>query len=867
MMSFSLPAFAALAALLATAVPAAAADTTADSTAVVVPIAEALRLGPLPLRLPAFHDSTVKGVTLDDIFAAPSLDPAGLWPRLGDRVPLPVGGTAAWTRVVAATGAFELTTNPGEPREAWLAANLDAARWQKATLRVTAAEAVKLAAWLDGKSIALKPIGEVREGELTLTAGRHVLLVHSAAPADLAGTWRLEPSLVLAKGLPAAVLGVAASLPRTTDIRLVLDAPRLAAAAISPDGALMALQIGAFTPAGKRERWVEVRRVADGTTVTTWPAVGEVQDLQWLPQGRSLSYIVAVDGKSDLWRLDVATGRAERLLCAIERMGAHQWAPDASFVVYEVGIESKDDERKVKRVENLADRQPSWRQRSYLMRAGVPSGVAQRITAGPLSPTGWSIAPDGLHLLFFREDQDLTARPYFARTLHEVDLTTLAVTEVLADRWIDDATYAPDGSARLLLRGSPSAFGGLGLMLPAGVQPNDYGGQLYLYDRAAKQATHLTRDLVADATQCWWSEADGKIYALCTDAIYARVYRRDPRGGAAWQLVPAGEDEVDLFDLARTAPVAIARGTGANQPNRLHAIDLRKNASRLLLDPGEAAWRGVVFGKWERWVAPLPGGEKLDGHVYYPVDFDPSRKYPLIVFYYGGTSPVGVDFGSRYPREVWAAQGYVVYVPEPSGATGYGQAFAARHVNDWGKLTAREVIASTQAFLAAHAFVDPKRVGCIGASYGGFLTEYLLTQTDMFACGISHAGISSISSYWGEGLWGYDYGARALANAFPWQDRELYIEQSPLFHADKIHTPLLLLHGADDTNVPVGESDQLFTALKLLGRDVEYVQVLGQDHWILDHDQRIVWNDTILAYFAKVLKGEPESWQDMYPAK
>ncbi len=867
MMSFSLPAFGALAVLLAATVSTSGPEAATDAPAVVVPVTEALQLGPLPLALPAFHDSAVNGATLDDVFGVPSLDPAGLWPRENDQVVLPVGGTAAWTRVAAAAGTFALAAGSDGPREAWLAANLDAARWQKAALRITAPETVKLAAWLDGAPVALKASGDVREGELTLPTGRHVLLVRSAAAGDdPPGSWRLAPALTLASGLPASALRVAATMPRTTDIRLVLDAPRIAAAAISPDGALVALQIGAYSPAGKRERWVEVRRVADGTTVTTWPAVGEVQDLQWLPQGRRLSYAVGADGKSDLWRLDLATGQAERLLRGIERLGAHRWAPDATFVVYEVGIESKDDPRKVKRVANPADRQPSWRERSYLMMAGVPDGVARRLTAGPLSPGGWKIAPDGKHVLFFREDQDLTARPYFAKTLHEVDLTTLAVTDVLTDRWIEDATYAPDGSTRLLLRGSPSAFGNLGLTLPAGVQPNDYGGQLYLYDRARQQAAPLTRDLIPDVNQCWWSAADGKIYALCTDAIYARVYRRDPRDGAAWQLVPAGEGEIDAFDLARTAPIAIARGTSATQPNRLHAIDLEKNTSRLLLDPGRDAWDGVVFGKWEPWVAALPGGEKLDGHMYYPVDFDPTRTYPLIVFYYGGTSPVGVDFGSRYPREVWTANGYVVYVPEPSGATGYGQEFAARHVNDWGQLTAREVIEGTRAFLAAHPFVDPARVGCIGASYGGFLTEYLLTQTDMFACGISHAGISSISTYWGEGLWGYDYGARALANAFPWQDRDLYIEQSPLFHADKIHTPLLLLHGADDTNVPVGESDQLFTALKLLGRDVEYVQVLGQDHWILDHDQRIVWNDTILAYFAKHLKDEPESWEAMYPA-
>ncbi len=104
-----------------------------------------------------------------------------------------------------------------------------------------------------------------------------------------------------------------------------------------------------------------------------------------------------------------------------------------------------------------------------------------------------------------------------------------------------------------------------------------------------------------------------------------------------------------------------------------------------------------------------------------------------------------------------------------------------------------------------------------------------------------------------------------MANRFPWADRKFYLDQSPLFQADKITTPLLLVHGDADVNVPKGESVQLFTALKLLGREVEYVQIAGQDHHILNHDQRIVWNDTIMAFLARYLKGQPEWWNEMYP--
>ena len=153
----------------------------------------------------------------------------------------------------------------------------------------------------------------------------------------------------------------------------------------------------------------------------------------------------------------------------------------------------------------------------------------------------------------------------------------------------------------------------------------------------------------------------------------------------------------------------------------------------------------------------------------------------------------------------------------------------------------------------------------MGASYGGFMTMLLQTRTNIFSAAIAHAGISSISSYWGEGYWGYAYSAFATANSFPWNRKDIYVNQSALFNADKITTPLLLLHGSADTNVPSGESTQLFTALKILGREVEYVQIFDQNHHIMTYNKRILWTKTIMAWFDRWLKGEPEWWFNLYP--
>ena len=231
----------------------------------------------------------------------------------------------------------------------------------------------------------------------------------------------------------------------------------------------------------------------------------------------------------------------------------------------------------------------------------------------------------------------------------------------------------------------------------------------------------------------------------------------------------------------------------------------------------------------------------------------------------GGCTPTPRLLEFQYPFQVLAGQGYVVYVVEPSGATGYGQEFAARHVGTWGRGSADDIIEGTQAFLKAHPFVDPAKVGCMGASYGGFMTEYLQTRTDIFAAAVSHAGISNIASYWGGGYWGFTYGEGAQYGSYPWNNPELYVEQSPLFHADKIHTPLLLMHGTVDTNVPTTESIQLFTALRILGRPVSFVTVDGENHVIVNYNKRLEWQNAIFAWFAHWLKDEPEWWKALYP--
>ncbi len=275
-------------------------------------------------------------------------------------------------------------------------------------------------------------------------------------------------------------------------------------------------------------------------------------------------------------------------------------------------------------------------------------------------------------------------------------------------------------------------------------------------------------------------------------------------------------------------------------------------------------FKDVSFGKCKDWDFISKAKRVIKGRLYYPPNFDKNKKYPCIVYYYGGTSPVTREFGGRYPKNWYASHGYIVYVLQPTGAIGFGQKASSAHVNDWGKITSEEIIEGIGKLVKEHKYIDAKKIGSMGASYGGFLTQYLATQTDTIAAFISHAGISDLSSYWGVGEWGYLYSGIASAESFPWNRKDLYIGHSPLYMVDRIKNPILLLHGDSDNNVPPGESYQMYAALKLAGKEASLITFKGQKHFILEYTKRLRWMRTIIAWFDKWLKDEPEHWNEMY---
>ena len=640
----------------------------------------------------------------------------------------------------------------------------------------------------------------------------------------------------------------------------VLHGTRFSGMSLSPNGKYLMTSYRTTQVGGRSSGYTTIKELATGKVVAQ-----RTERLQWMPKSNLYYYTrTGVDGRQ-LVTVDPMTGQ-ENILVDKLPDGYFQIAPTEDWLLYSLTQEGPKERKEIYEVIEPDDRQPGWRDRSSLAKYDLKTGLMQPLTFGYHNAWAQDISPDGRYVLMMTNRSRLTQRPTTISTLYKLDVQTLqAETLVVEDGFLSGASFSPDGT-QVLLTGSPECLDGIGLNLPEGLIPNQYDYQMYIMNLADKKITPMTKDFHPSVQQTVWNKMDGQIYFTAENRDYISLYRMNPSNGKIQQL-EAKEDLVKSISLADNAPVMAYYGQGAMNSDRLYTLDTKKGKTVLVEDLSKDILKGVELGECHVWNFVSSRGDTIYGRYYLPPHFDASKKYPMIVNYYGGCSPTERNFESRYPHHAYAALGYVVYVIQPSGASGFGQEFGSRHVNTAGEGPAQDIIEGTKKFCEEHAFVNAKKIGCIGASYGGFMTQYLQTKTDIFAAAISHAGISDHTSYWGEGYWGYSYSEVSMANSYPWTRKDLYVDRSPLFNADKVHTPLLFVHGDKDMNVPVGESIQMYTALKLLGRETAMVLVTGQDHHIVDYGKRIQWQNTIWAWFAKWLQDDPTWWNAIYSPK
>ncbi len=638
-------------------------------------------------------------------------------------------------------------------------------------------------------------------------------------------------------------------------LEFMLTGRHLYNVALSPSGEYYVLQYY-DTDASGANKWAwDLKR--SGSNELLYSST-EHFDAAWLPKSDMLYYSDRTNGTNSLVVLDPKTLETTVLADAIPE-GSVRFLPNEQAFVISVKQKYEKTDGDLKRLLSPEDRaEPDWRNRTDLWLYRLGEKALQRLTFSSSNVALYDVSRDSRRLLISVSKEDYTKRPFFFSTFYELDLETLKLDSLFTDGFVADANYF--GDSIILFTASAEAFGGIGARVKKNQTPSIYNNLLFTYDRHSRKVQAPLADFSPSINGV--IVKGEKVFLQTTDRDSVNVYLYQPNQENKVERLNLCCEVVGSFSTDAGGDFVLFVGQSYNKADCL--FEMRGADCKEVYYPRKKDYETVALGQMQQWNHKTKNGI-IEGRFYLPTDFSPEKKYPVIVYYYGGCTPSDRTFVSRYNPYLYAARGYIVYVLNPSGCIGYGQEFAARHVNAWGKQTADDITECVKAFCKEHAFVDSEHIGCMGASYGGFITQYLVSHSDLFAAAVSHAGISNITSYWGEGYWGYSYSAAASANSYPWNAKEMYTNQSPLFSADKINTPLLLLHGTSDTNVPIGESIQMYNALKLLGKTVEFVSVKGENHGIMDYKKRLAWNNSIYAWFDKWLKGESGMWDEMYP--
>jgi len=725
--------------------------------------------------------------------------------------------------------------------------NIETTRYSQGTLTIKGIENAQL--FIDAKLQK----GDNHTYSLSLTNGSHSVIVVAQQVAN----WN-NVSLDFEPKADTDNITINTSTTKRLSAEQLFDAPTISGLSLAPDAKQYVTSTRSYSNKTANQANV-VTELKNSQNQTLYRFEGQQpSNMVWSPNNQFLVYMLG----SELKQLNRKNLSIKTLASELEGASNFNFY-DNNSLIFSWSKTPEDNNSLTKHYKGLQDRWSYARNVSQLYMLDTNSGLTKALSQGPISHSFEDANTNRGKVLMSRQVMVMQATTHPETELVELDLQSNKITSFGKFKTFNHAKFA---NKDVYVVAGPDFKNGAGRALPKGMLANNYDGQLYLLSDNGKNVKALSKQ---------FDPAIGELHVLDNGDALIKVTEQDTQPLYLYDLskqrfkkLNTGLDIVEQFSYSHERnPQVLLSGTTASTPQQLKRLNISKNKTDLIWDSKPLAYANTQIPTLEEFNFTNKDGVEITGRVYIPTNLDKTKKHPALVYYYGGTSPVTRGFTGRYPFNLWAANGYVVYVLQPTGATGFGQTFSAQHVNAWGDYTASDIMQGTQAFLKKYDFVDSKKVGNLGASYGGFMTMLLATKTDMFSASIAHAGISNLTSYWGEGWWGYLYSGEASKNSFPWNNASLYSDHSPVFHADKVTTPLLLLHGDSDTNVPVGESLTMYTALKLLNKDVELIEYKGADHQIFARDKRFDWWNTMLAYFDKQLKGEPQWWDAMYSDK
>ncbi len=630
---------------------------------------------------------------------------------------------------------------------------------------------------------------------------------------------------------------------RRVDTDFVFDLPSVAEPALSPDGATVA-----YVRAQTDRDALEMRAHIEAMPYTG----GEARQLTngprdrsplWSPDGRTLAFVRREDGErkdgrplaAQVWLLPLEGGEPRRLTDLRENVLAVTWAPDSRslFVVSDVdpNLPPEDADPKVPRVREVtriyyrADGL-GWRGDTHrqLFRVDVETGDAKQLTRGDYDIGPASVSPDGRWIAFASSDRSPQ------RDRHLPGRSELCVMPADGGRvqrivrglmQLGPIAWSPDGRRLAYVAGGDVAFADTYLWTVA----RDGSNPTRVTDDSVQPLAGLF-PLVSPPLLAW---SGRRILFLADRRGSSGIYAATPSG-----RVEAVREEEELafgWSVDGRGRRAVVHASTLTRPAELTAVDLGRPAVRRasrqpLTSVSRDYLRDRAVARTERFSVRRSELE-VDCWLTFPPDFDRTQRYPLVLEIHGG--PNGY-FGTGWApmHQLLAARGYLVLYANPRGSATYGEDFMSRVFRDWGGEDYLDLMTAVDE-IVRRPYVDAERLGVHGYSYGGYMTAWIVGHTDRFRAAIVAAPVTNLGSMYGQTDIAVTFGESQWGGP-PWENAAEYAARSPLTYAERVTTPVLLLHGEADIRCPISQSEEYYVALKRLGKDVEFVRFPGGYH-------------------------------------
>ncbi len=552
---------------------------------------------------------------------------------------------------------------------------------------------------------------------------------------------------------------------------------------------------------------------------------------RWSPDGKTLAFLSArasdlpagESPKSQIYLLSIAGGGEAVALTKLKNsVQSYQWSPEGSRIVLVStlgpmdGVAAADRKSDVRHYTHIQYKynDSGWfdDKRRHLWVVGVPGGEAKQITEGQdWNDTDPQWSPDGTRIAFV---SDRTGKAY--DNSHNTDVWVIPAAGGPLTRISDHAyedenpRWSPDGK-QILFTGQTAVH-----QFP----------KLYLADSAGGAASQLAvKDLDTIPGELRWP-APGSAFFSAGMKGETHIFRAD-LGSHSFSAVTSGPRGIHAFDVSESTGKMAYLANDFQHLDDLYISNLDGSGERQLTHVNSDLWLQLELQPVERLEYKSTDGWPVEGFFVKPLGWQADKKYPMVLVIHGGPEGMfGVDWYHEF--QVYAAKGWAVFFCNPRGSTGYGEKFERGEINNWGGMDYQDIMAGVDAALKQYPWVDANDLGVTGGSYGGYMTNWIVSHTNRFKAAVTLRSISNFIS--DEGTRDGSYGHEEYFKGIVFDEFEKYWEASPLKYARNVHTPTLILHSDNDFRVPIEQGEQWFRALQHYGVPSEIVFFPRENH-------------------------------------